>query len=345
MSQSSYQYLRWLPRVFGYGATEKFVLFGFRKNRSSYSSRSALIHSYGYASADDRTDYLARFPMNSGPFMKYPGKVRIAMNVIKPLLSCAFAAMIFVAIGNVHAFELQWFGQSAVKITTDDGKIVVIDPFITKNPKTPDALKDLGKLGKVDLILLTHGHGDHVGDTAELARMTGAKVAMNADMGHTFGTLGIVPYEQLIRFNKSGSIQPFGAGITVTMVHAEHSSEVVHEDAESGVKRVYPGGEPVGYIIQLESGFIVYHAGDTGVFGDMAFIGEYYRPDLALLPIGGHITMDPAHAAYAVRHFLKPQAVLPIHYGTFPPLKGTPEQFAAALGEFPVSILLMAPGD
>ncbi len=267
------------------------------------------------------------------------------MKVINRLLSCTIVAASLAASGAVQAFELQWFGQAAVKITTDSGKVIMIDPFITKNPKTPDALKDLSKLGKIDLILVTHGHGDHVGDTAELAKMTGAKVAMNADMGHTFGTLGIVPYEQLIRFNKSGPIQPLGSGITVTMVHAEHSSEVVHQDAETGVKRVYPGGEPAGYIIQLESGFTLYHAGDTGVFGDMAFIGDYYKPDLALLPIGGQLTMDPAHAAYAVTQFLKPKAVLPIHYGTFPPLKGTPEQFAAALGEFPVSILLMAPGD
>lgn len=141
------------------------------------------------------------------------------------------------------AFELQWFGQSAVKITTDAGKVILIDPFITKNPKTPENLKGLSALGKVDLILVTHGHGDHVGDTAAIAEMTGAKVAMNADMGHTFGTLGIVPYDKLIRFNKSGSIKPLD-GITVTMVRAEHSSEVVHTDPASNEKRVFPGGEP-----------------------------------------------------------------------------------------------------
>jgi L-ascorbate metabolism protein UlaG (beta-lactamase superfamily) len=97
-----------------------------------------------------------------------------------------------------QAIDLQWYGQSAFKITTDTGKVIVIDPFISKNPKTPEALKDLNKLGKVDLILLTHGHGDHIGDTAALAKMTGAKVALNADMGHTFGTLGMVPYKQLM---------------------------------------------------------------------------------------------------------------------------------------------------
>jgi L-ascorbate metabolism protein UlaG (beta-lactamase superfamily) len=243
------------------------------------------------------------------------------------------------------AFELQWFGQSAFKITTPGGKVIVIDPFITGNPKTPDALKDLSKLGRVDLILVTHAHADHVGDTAELARMTGAKVAMNADLGQTFATLGIVPREQLIRFNKSGAIKPLGEGITITMVHAEHSSELVHTDPASGKKRVFPGGEPAGYVIELENGFKIYHAGDTGVFGDMRFIGEYYRPDLALLPIGGHFTMDPVHAAYAVRNLLQVRRVIPIHYGTFPALKGTPEQLKQALGDYSAELLVMQPGD
>lgn len=259
-------------------------------------------------------------------------------------ISMAFAVSLL-AVGAAHATELQWFGQAAVKITTSGGKVIIIDPFITNNPKTPEALKDLTKLGKIDLILVTHGHGDHVGDTAELAAMTGAKVAMNADMGQTFRTLGIVPSEQLIRFNKSGPIKPLGDDITITMVRAEHSSEVVHTDPATGQKSVHPGGEPAGYIVELENGFKLYHAGDTGVFADMKFIGEYYDPDMALLPIGGHFTMDPAHAAYAVKNLLKTKTVIPIHYGTFPPLKGTPEQFQAALGDFPTKVIVMQPGD
>lgn len=249
-----------------------------------------------------------------------------------------------VAAQPLAAFELQWFGQSAFKITTDQGKVILVDPFITQNPKTPENLKSLSDLGKVDLILVTHGHGDHVGDTAAIAELTGAKVAMNADMGHTFGTLGIVPYEQLIRFNKSGSIKPLD-GITVTMVRAEHSSEVVHTDPVTNEKRVFPGGEPCGYIIELENGFKIYHAGDTGVFGDMMFIGAYYQPDLDLLPIGGHFTMDPVHAAYAVKNLLKSKRVIPIHYGTFPPLKGTPEHLKKALGSTSTQLIVMEPGE
>ena len=242
------------------------------------------------------------------------------------------------------AWQLQWFGQSAFKITSPAGRVILIDPFISGNPKTPEALKDLAKLGKVDLILVTHAHGDHVGDTIQIAKSTGAKVALNADFGHTLGSLGLLPYEQLVRFNKSGPVQPL-PGITVTMVHAEHSSDYLHTDPTTSQKHMYPGGEPAGYVIALENGYKLYHAGDTGVFGDMAWIGSYYRPDLALLPIGGHFTMDPTHAAYAVRELLKTPTVIPMHYGTFPPLKGTPEQLRQALGDAPTRLLVLEPGE
>lgn len=246
------------------------------------------------------------------------------------------AASTTMAAGGV---QLQWFGQSAVKLTSPAGKVIVIDPFVLNNPVLPERMRDLERLGAVDLILVTHAHGDHWGDTAELARRTEAPVALNADFGNTIRTLGILPGEQLIRFNKSGPIRPIGDGITVTMVHAEHSSDFVYEST------VHPGGEPAGYIIEFEDGYTVYHMGDTGVFADMAWIGEYYRPDLALVPIGGHFTMDPAHAAFAIDRLVKPAMALPIHYGTFPPLKGTPQEFVAALGDSPVEVVTPSPGD
>lgn len=258
----------------------------------------------------------------------------------------AVAFLVLAALpGAPSAADLQWFGQSAFKITTQDGKVILIDPFITNNPKTPEELKDLEELGKVDLILVTHGHGDHIGDTVEIAKTSEAQVVLNADLGHTFAALGWLPYEQLVRINKSGPIEPLGEGITITMVHAEHSSEVVHTDPETKSKTVHPGGEPAGYVIELAEDLTIYHAGDTGVFGDMRLIHELYRPDVALLPIGGHFTMDPRHAAYAVNNLLKSSRVVPIHYGTFPPLKGTPEAFQEALGEAPVDVIVMEPGE
>jgi L-ascorbate metabolism protein UlaG (beta-lactamase superfamily) len=261
------------------------------------------------------------------------------------LLAVALMLALGVADSARAETEVQWFGQSALKITTPGGKVILIDPFITKNPKTPDELKDLAKLGKVDLILVTHGHGDHVGDTIEIAKATGAKVAMNADMGSTFLALGLLPKDQVIRFNKSGPIMPLGPEVTVSMVHAEHSSTIRHKDPESGKETVHPGGEPAGFIIAMAEGPTIYHAGDTGVFGDMAFIADYYKPDVAFLPIGGHFTMDPAHAAYAVKTLLKTPTVVPFHYGTFAPLKGTPDDFKAALGDYPVEVVVMEPGE
>lgn len=241
--------------------------------------------------------------------------------------------------------KVQWYGQAAFKITSPGGKVILIDPFIMRNPKTPKELKNLEKIGKVDLILVTHGHGDHVGDTVKIANMKGAKVGLNADMGRTFASVEWLKMNQMIRFNKSGPVKPIGDGITVTMVRAEHSSEVRFKNPITGKETMLPGGEPAGYIVELENGFKIYHAGDTGVFADMKFIGEYYKPDLALLPIGGHFTMDPKHAAFATRELLKTPTVVPMHYGTFPPLKGTPAQFKEALGSTSTKVVVMEPGE
>jgi len=244
-----------------------------------------------------------------------------------------------VCAGQSLAAELQWFGQSAFKLTTETGRVIVIDPFLLKNPKTPEELKDLKKLGKVDLILVTHGHFDHTADVQALAEMTGAKVGMNADMGSVYTSLGLLPKEQVIRWNKSGTVMPIGDEIKITMVRAEHSSSVTHEGT------VHTGGEPVGYVIELENGYTIYHSGDTGVFGDMKMIGEYYQPDLALVCIGGWFTMGPKEAAYAMGNLMQPKMVVPMHYGTFPPLKGTPQEMIDALGESPVKVNVMAPGE
>ena len=242
--------------------------------------------------------------------------------------------------------EVHWLGQAAFKITTPTGKVIVLDPFLTQNPKTPADYKDLAKLGNVDLILITHGHGDHVGDVKDLAaRNSGAKVYGPAGLIATLTDLGWIKPEQGVRFGKGGKVQPLGPQITITQVRAEHSSEVTVTDPETKKSTTYPGGEPAGFIIEMENGFKIYHMGDTGLFGDMKLIADYYKPDLILMPIGGHFVMDPQDAAYATKEWLKPKFVIPMHYGTFRVLKGTPQEYMAALGQTSTKVFLINPGD
>jgi len=241
--------------------------------------------------------------------------------------------------------EVLWLGQAAFKITSPGGKVIVLDPFLVNNPKTPAEYKNLDKLGKVDLILVTHGHGDHVGDVKELAAKTKAKVYGPAGLIATLVDLGWIPGEQGVRFGKGGKVQPLGPQITITQVRAEHSSEVTVTDPATKKSTTHPGGEPAGFIIEVENGFKVYHMGDTGLFGDMKLIAEYYKPDLILMPIGGHFVMDPKDAAHATKEWLKPKFVIPMHYGTFPVLKGTPQEYIAALGQTSTKVFPINPGD
>jgi len=241
--------------------------------------------------------------------------------------------------------EVQWLGQSATKLTTLTGKVIVIDPFITNNPKTPPAMKNLDALGKVDVILVTHGHGDHVGDVAELAKRTGATVLGPAGLMSTLVELAWVAPEKAVRFGKGGRVNPMGPQITITQVRAEHSSEVTVTDPTTKKSTTYPGGEPCGFIVEFENGFKLYHMGDTGLFGDMRLIGEYYKPDLIMIPIGGHFVMDPRDAAYATREMLKPRFAIPFHYATIPVLKGTPQEYQAALGASTAQVFPISPGD
>lgn len=241
--------------------------------------------------------------------------------------------------------EVLWLGQATTRIRTPGGKVIVIDPWVTSNPKTPAEWKDLKALGKVDLILVTHAHFDHFADAPALAKANNAPMYGPAGLGQTAATYGILPPELAPRFGKGGTILPFGAsGPKITAVHAEHSSELGWKDA-SGKDIVLPGGEPVGYIIEMENGFRIWHMGDTGVFGDMRLIGEMYHPDLVLMPIGNHFVMSPQDAAMAVRDMIRPRYAIPIHYGTTPQLRGTPEELISAMGNASVPrILVPQPG-
>jgi L-ascorbate metabolism protein UlaG (beta-lactamase superfamily) len=253
--------------------------------------------------------------------------------------------------GNAAAeIEVLWLGHATTRITSETGKVIVIDPFIKKNPMAPAKYKDLKELGQVDLILVTHGHSDHTRDLVELAQMTGATVVANFEFALQLVSLGVVEGKKVIPMNKGGTVAPLGRGIKIHMVPADHSTAVNLSvlglpGPEPGEPRFIAGGAPVGFVVELENGFKIYHSGDTNVFGDMALINTFHAPDLALVCIGGHFTMDPEGAAYAVRELVKPKRVIPIHYGTFPLINRTPQEFKAALGDTPIEVLDVKPGD
>jgi L-ascorbate metabolism protein UlaG (beta-lactamase superfamily) len=240
--------------------------------------------------------------------------------------------------------EILWLGQAGFRIKTPGGKTLVIDPWLTGGPKTPAPFKtDIGALGKVDLLLVTHAHGDHIGDAPALAKLNKAILYGPADMVTPLITLGILPSELGHRFNKSGHVKPF-PGIKVTAVKAEHSSLLVWTNPATGKPESHPAGEPVGYIIELENGFKIWHMGDTGLFADMQFISEHYKPDLVMMPIGGNFTMDPEDAAYAARNWVKPKMLIPMHYNSNPLAKGTLAEFQEAMKGSPIRIIPMTEG-
>jgi L-ascorbate metabolism protein UlaG (beta-lactamase superfamily) len=268
------------------------------------------------------------------------------MKALAPLLACALVLLGAPAPAQEpKKAQLLWLGQSCWRITTPTGRVIVIDPWLLANPATPAEFKSLDALGKVDLILVTHAHADHFADAPALAKKNNAPVWGPAGLGSTMQALGILPAALAPRMGKGGTLLPWGpSGVKITATHAEHSSELVWRNAE-GKEQVHVGGEPVGYVIELENGFRIYHMGDTGLFGDMKLIGEYYKPDVVLIPIGGHFVMDPKDAAYATREWLKPRFAVPMHYGTNPYLKGTPGEYLRAMEGSGVKVLVVNPGE
>jgi L-ascorbate metabolism protein UlaG (beta-lactamase superfamily) len=210
---------------------------------------------------------------------------------------------------NMRGNKITWLGHSAFRITTASGKVLLIDPFLSGNPMCPENEK---KQPRVDAILLTHGHSDHLGDTLDLSKQHKPSIVAIFELALWLESKGAV---NLVGMSKGGTAKV--ADAEVTMTHAFHSSSV-----HDGAKLVYVG-EPAGFIVRLPGGLSVYHAGDTCVFGDMKLIAELYQPEVACLPIGDFYTMGPREAAMAIR-LLNVKHVLPMHYGTFPPLTGRP---------------------
>ena len=240
--------------------------------------------------------------------------------------------------------EVLWLGQAGFRIKTPNGKVILIDPWITGGPKTPPMYKsDLSAIGKVDLLLVTHAHVDHIGDAPALAKMNNTKLYGPADMITPLITLGVLPADLSHRFNKTGRVTPL-PGIKVTAVQAEHSSLLVWKNPSTEKLESHPAGEAMGYIIELENGFKIWHMGDTGLFSDMKFISEHYKPDLVMIPIGGNFTMAPDDAAFALRTWVNPKMVIPMHYNSNPLASGTVAEFQEAMKGSKIKIVPMTEG-
>jgi L-ascorbate metabolism protein UlaG (beta-lactamase superfamily) len=232
---------------------------------------------------------------------------------------------------NTHGNKITWLGHATFTVTTPDGKVVLIDPWTINNPMCPAALKNLPR---VDAILITHGHSDHMADAIAIAKEHKPQVVAIVEIAAWLTSKGV---ENVVMMNKGGTVKAGGA--EVTMVNAHHSSSIMDGD------RMIYGGEPAGFIVKLPGGLTLYHAGDTCVFGDMKLIAELYKPDVACLPIGDHFTMGPREAAHAI-HLLGVKHVIPMHYATFPMLTGTPEALREAAKDIVgLEIHALSPGE
>ena len=223
---------------------------------------------------------------------------------------------------------LTWLGHASFRVDTPGGKRVYVDPFLNGNPKCPDSEREPER---VDVIAVTHGHGDHVGDTVALAQKHKATVVALVELAHWLGANG-VDEGSLQAPNKGGTVDV--DGVRFTLVNAFHSGA-----APDGSY----AGEPSGIVLRAENGTSIYFAGDTCVFGDMQLIGRIYEPDVAVIPIGDHYTMGPREAAVALE-LLGTKRCVPCHWGTFPVLTGTPQKLKE-LAPAGVQIEMIEPGD
>ena len=228
-----------------------------------------------------------------------------------------------------QGLKITWLGHATVLIQSAGGTTVLVDPFIEHNPKYP---KSYELPAKIDYVLLTHGHGDHISDAVPVAKKHGSTVVAIYELADYVAKQGV---EKTVGMNLGGTVEI--GDMTASMVDARHSSGA--QDS-SGTHYV---GVAAGYVIVPKGGPVLYHAGDTHAFGDMRLIGELYRPEVAMLPIGGHFTMGPREAALALR-YLGAKTVLPLHWGTFPMLTGTPAELKKLVDDG-VKVVEWSPGD
>ena len=250
-----------------------------------------------------------------------------------------FRGLLFCLIGLLPACalaagktELTWYGHSAFKLTTPAGKVLLIDPWIT-NPSNKNGKEDLAKLDKVDLVLLTHGHGDHIGDAVEIAKKTGAKLVATFDLMKAMVQYRGYPKDQATAAtsgNFGGEIALLDGEVKIAFIPAVHSSNVEAAADHATPGSIEAGGNPGGFLVSVRDGPAIYHTGDTDAFADMALIGRFRQVDAMLACIGDKFTMGPERAALATR-LVNPKMVIPMHFGTFPALPGTPAALAKAL--------------
>ncbi|MBS1805923.1 MAG: metal-dependent hydrolase [Acidobacteria bacterium] len=230
---------------------------------------------------------------------------------------------------SLKGTRITWLGHATVLVQTAKGTNILIDPFIQNNPKYP---KGFELPDKINYVLLTHGHGDHISDAVPVAKKHGSNVVAIYELAAFVGSQGA---ENVTGFNVGGTVQL--DDVAVTMVDAKHSAGA---EGKSGTQYA---GVAVGFVLTITDGPVLYHAGDTTVFTDMKLIKELYHPELAMLPIGGFYTMGPREAALAAQ-FIEPKAILPIHFGTFPPLTGTPDELSKHLNGS-IEVIRIAPGE
>lgn len=233
---------------------------------------------------------------------------------------------------SLKGTRITWLGHATVLVQTAQGTNILIDPFIAQNPKYP---KGFFLPEKIHYILATHGHGDHISDVVPVASKHNSTVVAIFELADYFRRKGVA---KTIGMGVGGTVEL--DGLEVTMVAAVHSSSI---DSTEDKKGSCYAGIAAGFVLTIADGPVLYHAGDTAVFGDMKLIQELYQPEVAMLPIGGYFTMGPREASLAVR-LLNPKIVLPLHFGTFPPLKGTPEQLVALI-DADIQVARLEPGE